>query len=174
MHFVYNFLFLLAGVKWGNWQEWRKYYPTILFFILCDLFANVITYHYPLWRYQETIFATHILVNHSFVSIMIMLIVYPITILIYLGRFPNGTGKRVFWVMLWVFMYWFVEFINLHYLNLIRHENGWTLTWSLAFNIIMFTVLYTHYKKPLLAWILSAIWAAIIIITFNIPLTLLP
>ncbi|WP_420178664.1 CBO0543 family protein [Ornithinibacillus scapharcae] len=143
--------------------------------MLCDLFANVITYHFPLWRYQETIFATNILINHSFVSIMIMLIAYPVTILIYLGKFPDGTPKKILWIILWVFIYWIIEFINLHYLNLIRHENGWSMYWSLAFNIVMFTILYIHQNKPILAWILSGFWAAIIIMTFNIPIiSLLP
>lgn len=174
MHFVYNFLFLLAGIKWGNWKDWKKYYPTILFFILCDLFANVITYQYPLWRYQETIFASQILSNHSIVSIMIMLIAYPVTILIYLGRFPTKTISKILWVTLWVLIYWGIEFINLNHLDLIRHENGWSIYWSLAFNIVMFTVLYTHHKNPIIAWILSAIWSIVIIIIFDIPIDILP
>ncbi|WP_042148844.1 CBO0543 family protein [Paucisalibacillus sp. EB02] len=174
MHFIYNLLFLIAGWKWGKWREWRKYYSTILFFILCDFFANILTYNYPLWRYQESIFATNILTNHSYISIMIMFIVYPATTLIYLGHFPKGTGKKVLWVLFWVALYWGVEFVNLHYFKLIRHENGWSMGWSLAFNIVMFSTVWAHYRKPILAWSFAIIWSFILIMYFNIPLNALP
>jgi len=37
MNFVYGFLYLFAAWKWGDWKNWREYYPTILFFIIGDL-----------------------------------------------------------------------------------------------------------------------------------------
>lgn len=29
--------FVLAEIKWGDWRGWKKYYPTIQFFIIKDL-----------------------------------------------------------------------------------------------------------------------------------------
>ena len=174
MHFIYNLVFLIAGVKWGKWREWKKFYSTILFFILCDLFANIVTFIYPLWRYQETIFATDILSNHFIISTMIMFVVYPATALIYLGHFPKETDKKILWFFLWVAIYWIVEFINLHYLKLIRHENGWSMGWSFAFNMVMFSALWAHYKRPMLAWLIAIIWSIILITFFKIPLRSLP
>ncbi|WP_373284757.1 CBO0543 family protein [Ornithinibacillus halotolerans] len=130
MHFFYIFGFLAAGIKLANWHDWKRYYPTILFFILCDLFANIITIKQPLWRYQETIFATEILQNHTIISLLIMLIVYPVTILIFLDRFPKEMYKKIIWVFIWVLLYATVEYINLNYFSLIRHENGWSMIWS--------------------------------------------
>jgi hypothetical protein len=31
-------LFLFAAIKWGDWRKWRNYYPTILFFMVGDLY----------------------------------------------------------------------------------------------------------------------------------------
>ncbi|WP_026905809.1 CBO0543 family protein [Paucisalibacillus globulus] len=174
MHLIYNLVFLLAGVKWGKWRDWKKYYPTILFFILCDLFANMLTSKYPLWRYQETIFAMDMLTNHTIINLMTMLIIYPTTILIYLGHFPKKTSKKILWVLFWVALYWIGEFINLHYLKEITHENGWTMTWSFAFNIVMFSTLWIHYRSPIIAWVFAIIWSIILLMFFKIPFGSLP
>ncbi|MEC1520410.1 hypothetical protein P9D43_00005, partial [Neobacillus niacini] len=85
------------------------------------------------------------------------------------GRFPNVRWKQGLWVSFWVFLYSILEFIKLHYLNLIRHHNGWSMTWSVVFNIVMFPLLFTHHKKPLLAWGLSVIWI-LLLKMFPIPL----
>jgi hypothetical protein len=174
MHFLFIFGIVLIGWKWGNWQEWQKYYPTILFFIACDLFANVVTYNYPLWQYQETIFAAEILRSHTIITLFIMLIVYPITTVLYLSKFPEGVSKSIRWILLWVFLYWIVEFINVAFLGQMIHENGWNIYWSFVFNIVMFTTLWVHHKWPLFAWLIAIIWSSFIIIFFQIPISALP
>jgi hypothetical protein len=169
MHLIYNGLFLLAAIKWGDWKHWMKYYSTILFFIIGDLLKNFLMYNHSVWTYQETIFAENLLRNHTIISLMIMFIVYPSTALIYLPRFPDSGVKRVGWVALWVFLYSSVEFINLHYLKLIKHHNGWSMMWSFIFNIIMFSTLIIHFKKPLIAWAISIIWVIFLLNMFNVP-----
>jgi hypothetical protein len=169
MHLIYNGLFLVAAIKWGDWKHWNKYYSTILFFIVGDLLKNFLMYNHYVWSYQETIFAENLLRNHTIISLMIMFVVYPSTALIYLARFPDGVIKRVGWVALWVFLYSGVEFVNLHYLKLIKHHNGWSMMWSIIFNIVMFSTLWVHFKKPLIAWGLSILWVIFLLIWFNVP-----
>jgi hypothetical protein len=170
MHFFFNGVFLLAAIKWGDWRRWKEYYPTILFFIIGDLLQNFILYNHWMWTYQETIFAEHILKNHTIISLMIMFIVYPSTVLIYLGRFPQVRWKQMLWIGFWISLYLGVEYINLKYLHLIRHHNGWTLQWSLLFNIIMFFMLKLHMKKPLLVWILSFLWILFLLKILHVPI----
>jgi hypothetical protein len=174
MHLIYHVFYVLAGIIWGNWKNWRKYYSTILFFIICDMFANLVTYHYPLWHYHETLLPSSVLDSHLIISLTIMLFQYPAVTLIYLGRFPAGIWKRILWISFWVLLLWLIEFINLHMLHIITHQNGWTMTWSLAFDIVLFITIWVHYNRPLIAWILAALWATTIIISFNFPLGLLP
>ncbi|MEH7383636.1 CBO0543 family protein [Bacillus sp. JJ1533] len=170
MHLVYNVLFLLAAVKWGDWRGWREYYATILFFIVGDLLKNVLFHDYFIWTYQETIFAKNILINHTFITLLIAFVCYPATALIFLGRYPKGKSKQLLWIGIWVFLFTIVEFINLKYLHLIEHHHGWTLGWSCLFNLVMFPMLRLHQKRPLLAWGISIIWIIFLLNMFPIPL----
>lgn len=169
MHFIFNFLFLLAALKWGDWRNWKLYYPTYLFFIGGDLFKNALLDDYRLWSYQETIFATNILFGHYVINFLIMLVAYSSTILIYLGNFPKQRYKQILWLLFWVALYSLIEFINLKYLHLFEHHYGWSMHWSILFNLVMFTVLKIHVKKPLLAWGISIVFFIIIFQAFHIP-----
>ncbi len=170
MHLIFNALFLVAGIKWGDWKGWRYYYPTILFLISVDLFKNFLLYNYDMWSYQEVFFGEILLQNHTIINIMIMVIVYPATILIYLGRFPKERSSQLIWVSSWIGIYWIVEYINLKYLNLIDHHNGWNMGWSFLFLIVMFPMLNIHHKNPLFAWILSLIFILFLWNMFDVPM----
>ncbi|WHX64536.1 CBO0543 family protein [Peribacillus frigoritolerans] len=100
-------------------------------------------------------FGVHILRNDLIISLIIMFLAYPSTIMIYLGRFPQSKRKQSFWIAFWFFLYSSIELINLKYLDLINHYNGWNIWWSVLFNIFMFSILRIHFKKPLLAWRVS-------------------
>ncbi|WP_077617567.1 CBO0543 family protein [Bacillus sinesaloumensis] len=170
MHLLYNALFLVAAIKWGDWKGWRTYYPTILFFIVGDLIKNILYHDYWVWTYQETLFAQNILLNHTFISFLIMFVSYPATVLIFLGRYPEGKWKQILWTGLWMALYIFVEYINLEYLQLIKHHHGWSMGWSILFNLVMFPMLRLHQKNPLIAWGLSIVWIIFLILMFPIPM----
>lgn len=169
MHFFFNLLFVIAAIKWGDWKNWREYYPTYLFFIGGDFFKNAVLHDYRLWSYKETIFGSNILYGHLIIDIMIMVLVYSSTLLIYLGNFPRNRIKQLLWIMVWVFLYSLIEFINLNYLNLIEHHHGWNIAWSILFNIVMFTVLRIHVNRPLLAWMISILFFALLWILLEVP-----
>lgn len=85
-------------------------------------------------------------------------------------RWRDIRWKQGMWVSFWIFLYSILEYINLHYLYLIRHHNGWNMMWSVIFNIVMFLMFRIHHKKPLLAWGLSVIWILFLLMMFPIPL----
>lgn len=169
MHFFFNLLFVIAAIKWGDWKNWREYYPTYLFFIGGDFFKNAVLHDYKLWSYKETIFGSNILYGHLLIDIMIIVLVYSSTLLIYLGNFPRNRIKQFLWIMVWVFLYSLIEFINLNYLNLIEHHHRWNIAWSILFNIVMFTVLRIHVNRPLLAWMISILFFALLWILLEVP-----
>ncbi|WP_313998718.1 CBO0543 family protein [uncultured Paenibacillus sp.] len=174
MHFIYNGLFLLAALKWGDWKNWRAYYPTVLFFIVGDLLKNVLFHDRPMWMYQEIFWGEEILFSHKIISLMIMFVVYPSTVLIYLGRFPKKTiWKQGGWITLWVLLYIIVEYVNLRYLDLIDHFHGWNIWWSAAFNVIMFSMLLLHYRHPLWAWAGSFVTVIVLWILLRVPISVL-
>jgi hypothetical protein len=173
MHIVFNALFLLAAIKWGDWKRWKVYYPTILFLISVDSIKNFLLYKHMMWTYQEIFFGKALLQNHTLINLMIMAVVYPATILIYLGHFPKARWKQAFWVSMWIFVYWFVEYINLRFLDLINHHHGWNMWWSLLFLSVMFPMLWIHHKNPLLAWVLSILFTLFLWNVFQVPIEIL-
>jgi hypothetical protein len=174
MHFLFNILFVGAAIKWGDWKNWRLYYPTWLFFIGGDLFKNALLRNHRLWSYQETTtWGSKILIGHMAIDILIMLLAYPSTLLIYLGRFPTGRLKQIGWILLWVVIYSLIEFINLKYLHLIEHHRGWNMFWSILFNIVMFTTLKIHVTKPLLAWSISILFLIFLMQIMKVPISVL-
>jgi hypothetical protein len=170
MHLLFNFLFLIAGIIWGDWRNWRKYHSTILFLWFGDLLYNVLCYDFKMWEYKETIWGQNFLPNHTVISLLIMFVAYPASILIYLGKFPKKKITIMLWVLFWVSLFSIVEFINLRYLNLISHHHGWTIWWSFFFNIIIFLMLRLHYKYPIVALLTSIPIVCFLVIYFNVPI----
>ncbi|WP_078379743.1 CBO0543 family protein [Sutcliffiella halmapala] len=170
MHIVYNFIFLFAAWRWGDWRNWEKYYPTILFFVFGDLLHNFIMYNHYYWLLHENLLPT-VLPNHTIISLMTMVISYPATILIYLKYFfqTKKWWLRALHLVIWVTLYLGGEFVNLR-LGLISHHNGWHMGWSILFVIVMFIMFPIHHKKPLLALGISLLFIVFLLFQFNIPL----
>jgi hypothetical protein len=170
MHLIFNGIFLGASLRWGDWRNWRKYHSTILFLWFGDLLYNVLCHDYRMWEYKESIFAENLLSNHTIISLLIMFVAYPATVLIYLSKFPKGTYKSISWILFWVTLYSLIEYINLKYLNLVSHQNGWTIGWSVLFNLILFPMLWLHFKKPIIALLTSIPIILFFVIYFNVPI----
>lgn len=163
LHLVYNVSFLIVGWIFGDWRNWQKYYPTILFFIVGDLIQNFITRTEPLWKYHG---ATPL--NHITISLLIMVIAYPATILIFLKYALKSWKHFAMNYGLWVFLYSMIEWINLR-LGLISHHHGWTLGWSIFINAIMFLSFRIHHDSPIMAWLMYLLAFIFIVIQFDIP-----
>jgi hypothetical protein len=161
--------FVFAGYIWGDWKNWRRYYPTYLFLIGGNLFYNALLHNQRLWYYRKGIIGNQILNGHLTIAFFIMVFVFPSTILIYLGNFPKQRSKQFFWILLWIFIYTLIEFISNKYLHWIEYNQGWNIYWSILFNLVMFTVLKFHYSKPWLAWIISVLFFIFLYNIFNIP-----
>ncbi|MFX3624450.1 MAG: CBO0543 family protein [Ectobacillus sp.] len=149
MHVIYNLAFLLAGWCFGDWRNFNKYYPTILYLMVGDLLYNFLNADKLLWRYHGNIPP-----NHTLITILIMIVSYSATVLIYLSRFPKTRGKQILWICFWIVLYGGIECIN-EKIGLISHHYGWNMWWSLLLDVMLFLMLLLHYKKPLLAWGLS-------------------
>ncbi|MFC0469045.1 CBO0543 family protein [Halalkalibacter kiskunsagensis] len=168
MHIVYNLIYFLAAWRWGDWRNWKEYYPTILFFILCDLLHNFLAYNHDLWIYEEIFFA-ELLPNHTTISLLYMVVIYPATILIYLNYFfrTDKWSNKVFHFAIWVSIYIVAECTNL-YVGLFSHHNGWNIWYSILFILMMFILFPIHYRKPLLAWGISILIIVLIVLNFDL------
>ena len=151
MNVAFGIVSFLAGLKLGDWKNFKKFYPTILFLIIGDMLYNLFTFNSPMWSYNKSWF----LQNHLLNNLWIMITVYPATVIIYLSHFPKKLNEQIKCIIFWVCLYVVLELIGLHFFNIIEHYNGWNMWWSLLMDIILFVMLFIHYKQPLLAWGLS-------------------
>ena len=110
-------------------------------------------------------------ITHTHVAIMEMIIKYPSTIFLYLGHFPKNRNKQVAYIGLWVLIYTTEEWTKLMQGSMI-HEHGWSMGWSILFNIVMFTLLAVHHRRPLLAWVLSVLFIFFLFRVHDVPTTI--
>ncbi|WP_409348186.1 CBO0543 family protein [Paenibacillus gyeongsangnamensis] len=170
MHVILHLVFVLAAWRWGDWRNWRKYYSTILYLIVVDLLYNFLTYNYPLWKFNPVSFDKYIYSNHTLITLGIDFVNFPAIVLMYLGNFPKGKVKRLFYVLAWVSLNSIIEFASLITIKGISHYNGWSLWWSLVLNLIFYFMLWVHYLRPLLAWGISIGLLVIFILYFGVPI----
>lgn len=162
MYLLINSLYLVAGIIWGDWRNWRNYYPTILFFIIGDFLYNFLLYNKPMW-----IFHDFVLPNHTSITLLSMIVSYSSTVMIYLGKFPKSWINRFLWFLLWTAIYSIIEYLNSIF-GFITYHNGWNFWWSVLFTAIIFFILPIHHKNPLYAWLVSLFIIIILLSTFDV------
>jgi hypothetical protein len=156
-------ILIILAILFVDWQQMKEYYPTLQYYIICNLLYNFIFYQHPLWSYNTN---TFIWFNHTFTEITFSLFIIPLVIVIFLRFFPAGL-KGIGYILVWVITFWLIEYLFSKKGNFL-YDNGWNIWWSLIFNMIMFPTLRLHFKRPLIA-ILVSIPLIIILLMFFHP-----
>lgn len=161
--FLVIIVYIIFAKKFVKWHKWREYYPTVQFYIICNLLYNFIFYQHTLWRYKAV---TVDWLNHTLIEIAFTFFIVPVVLMIYLEYFPIEKVRGVLYVLIWV-----AYFSGLEYLfeakGLFIYENGWNAWWSVLFNIITFTIVRIHYKNALVAFLVSAPIIAVLLLFFH-------
>lgn len=161
---------IFSAWRWGDWKNWGKYYPTILFFILNSMLYNLLYFNNPLWRFEPLAPLDTIFFNNTLVSLAVSLIVFPSMALIFLGTYPDKKKTaQLAYIALWVIISSLIELMAVVFGGITYH-NGWNFILSVLFNIIMFTFIRLHYLKPLAAWAACALFATLMFLLFGNPL----
>lgn len=155
---------IIACWKWGDWRHWKLYYPTILYMLIGDFVVDILMNAKPLFGFGAFIEKFPIL------DIVVMLLLYPSTVILYLTHYPKPAGKQALYILLWVGIYVAAE-IAANATKGFCYHNGWNIWYSALFDMVMFPLLALHYKKPLLVWPISAILCFALIWWFRIPLS---
>lgn len=145
-----------------DWKKWNSYYPTIQYFIICNLLYNFIFYNHTLWRYKAV---TVDWLNHTFIDIAFSFIIVPVVIMIFLRYYPKGK-KQYLYLALWIAYFTIIEYL-FYKKGLFIYENNWNLFWSGIFNLILFTMVRLHYKSPLKALIVSIPLIVVLLLLFH-------
>jgi hypothetical protein len=170
---IYACIYTLAAWKWGDWRNWKEYYPTILFYILGDLLYQFLFFNYSMWEFHPVLVDNDVPGQHTFTDILLACTKYPATILIFLYHFPKKRPSSILvYLLFWVGLYAFNEWISLSF-GLIDHHHGWNFGWSILFNFVMFSILRVHHHRPLFALILSIIFAVLLWSALQVPLDIL-
>jgi hypothetical protein len=173
MNIIILILYLVAGIKYGKWSKFEEFYPTILFFIIGDLLSQFLLFNHSLWMFHpmdRLDRSFHL--NHTFIALLKMGIQYTVTVAIFIGRLPEGLGKQAMMVFLWTVIFGLNEYIT-HFFGGLSYHRGWNFGWDIIFNVLMLTMLVIHYKKPLLAWILTIPIIITLWLIFDVPLAII-
>lgn len=163
-------IFLLSGIIMtvicfinGTWRSWKKYYSTSLFLIMGNFIYELITIRKPLWHMG------YLVGEYFLLELLMMVLLYSSTVILYLTYFPTKRTKSVIYVLLWAALYVVLELASLKWCGF-AYYNGWSIFYTIAFDIIMFTLIWLHYKNQILAWTISGAFAVACIWWFVIPL----
>lgn len=159
---IVTLIIVAISLKWGDWKNWKRYYPTMLFYAIGALVYSLLTYNYPLWEYESPLLKT------TFSDLLITLVFFPATIVLYLPHIPKGLLKQALWVLFWVLVYSITEKVS-YWFGFFSYHNGWSIWWSVLFNFCMFPLLWLHYRKPVWAMSIAIATGSLLVFYFRIP-----
>ena len=159
---VHATLWIAAAYKWGDWKNWNKYYPTMLFMGMGDLIYNLVFFNKKLWTFNPGF------LNPILSELFVIFTIFSCTVLIFLTHFPKTLIKQILYMTLWVIIYVAIEVFMLK-IGMQSNINGWSIWWSTTHNFYQFPLLAIHHKKPYLAWILAIAILFIIMRIFEMP-----
>lgn len=161
-------VFILIIVwRFGNWSHWKDYHATMLYFSIGNLTYNFLIQTHFLWRFKPDF-----LTNYLFTEMLYTFIVFPATVLLFIGNYPQEKRKVLFHYSKWILIYVGFELLFVR-TGHIQYQFGWSLGWSFLFDCIMFPMLRLHFKYPALAYLLSIPIALFFIWRFHIPVNAL-
>lgn len=165
MHLAITIWAIIASWRSWTWKHFYEFHATIIYVSAMNLLYIYFTTGYILWEMQPDLG-----LPLSIVDMMYTFIIFPCTAILFLTKYPTIFSKKVYHILKWITIYIVVEWIG-HVLNRITYENGWNLWWSLLFLIMMFPMFRLHYKRPLLAYLLTIIFIFLILYFFQVPLS---
>lgn len=158
--------FIIAPFFLGDWKNIGKYYPTMLFVMAVCLSSSLLTYHHALWHFPPD----YLVKTNTVVEMLTAYIALPSTVFIFLSNYPTSKGVLQYaYIVMWVFIYSMMELVD-YKIGGISYQNGWSWQISTLFDFALFSFTRIHYLRPLWAWALTFLLAAIILILFNFSL----
>jgi hypothetical protein len=103
---IVTLIIVTISLKWGDWKNWQRYYPTMLFYASGAFIYSLLTYRHPLWAYESPLLKT------TFSDLLISLVFFPATIVLFLPNMPKGRLKQAMWVSFWILVYTITEMVS--------------------------------------------------------------
>jgi hypothetical protein len=163
-HIALVIFFIISSIRWGNWNRWREFLPTVYYFSFFNLFYQYISFSFDkkLWELKKPI------INLFFTDALYAFIAYPCFIIWFLSNEVEGFKNKVLRYSRWVIISVLIEFA-FYKLGYIGFENGWNLYYELLFYPILYTFVSLHHRKPFLTIVLSLFVSAFLLYIFEYP-----
>lgn len=161
---ILSMIFIYLCYKWGDWKNWRLYYPTMLFYIIGVLIEHTITNKNKLWVIQGSFW------NDFLADNFIAYFIFPFIIIIFLSNYPPKIIIQTLYIFMFVFSLSSIEYIA-YVRKGISYHNGWTFGWSMLLYFGMFPLFRLHYKKPIMTWFIFFALVVGGMLYFKIPLS---
>lgn len=165
MHVAICLFTIFSVWRWGDWQNWRKYHATMFYIVAGGLLYEYLTKDHTLWSFHPDF-----LYNQQMTVIVYAFVTMPLSVLLFLSRFPQTIKKQLIYLTKWLLIYTIAEII-LQYFGRISYQNGWSLFHSFLFDIMMFPMLIFHHKRPLLAYLVSIVIVVLLMHWFDVPMS---
>lgn len=153
MYLAITLISIIAAWRWGDWKNWTKYHPTMLFISLGSVLYNFLYANHLLWHFNDSRFT-----NHAMSELLLGLIVFPCTALLFLSNYPANASaiKKIAYISIYIGVYAGLEKVGSMF-GVIKYFYGWSFWWSVLWDMVMFPILLLHHKKPVAAYFLSLI-----------------
>lgn len=158
-------LFVIAAFKLGDWKNWQKYYPTVLFVAVQNLASSFLTYHHVLWQYNDDILVK----SQTTMELLNAFALLPVVTFVFLSKLPFHKSKtyQYCYIALWVLIFSSLEFSAHYIVGSLSYDHGWSWQASTIFDIGMFSIIRMHFIRPIWAWGLNLIMVTVILIKFG-------
>jgi hypothetical protein len=161
LHILISLWVLLASWRWGDWKNFKLYYPTMLYIALFNLLYVFFAHEFfHLWELKSDIG------NHTTTFLLHSFIINPFSAFLFLSNYPSKFKSQILHTLKWIFLFLIVEWVG-YKLGRIAYFNGWNFWWSVLFIMVMFPMLRLHYVKPVLTLFLSAVCTFVLLWKFN-------
>jgi hypothetical protein len=162
MHLVIVIFTLFAAWRWGDWRNWQRYHPTMIYIAMGNLLYNFVYANHYLWQLKPDF-----LLNHMVGEIVYTFITIPLTGLIFLSGYPKNITGQILHNLKFIAIYILIEAV-LQYYGRIVYNYGWNIWWSSAWDFMMFPMWVLHHKKPLIAYAASIAVVVLVLALFPV------
>ncbi|WP_404429924.1 CBO0543 family protein [Sutcliffiella horikoshii] len=158
-------VWILFAYRFIDWANWRKHYPTVLFFIAINMTHNMIYFNHTLWAFRGI---TLEWLNHTIINLAFTFIIVPAGLFIFLQRFPRQRRNQFIYLAVWVVFYTALEWL-FSLKGMYVYDNGWNNWYNFILNLVLFVILRMHDKNPVRAILVSIVLGILFVFMFPVP-----
>lgn len=161
MNLIVGFVILfLLSWRLGDWSEFHKYYPAMLFVSIWSLLFTYLTMDYRLWEFQDP----GEMISHQTSGLIVGTGLIPLIIFIYLSLHSEYPVCSKGWAGLVL-----GGVILLTWLGAMKFSYGWNLIYMLGMTGCLFPLVHLFQRKPAAAWLAGVAGSLLLIMALKIP-----